>query len=183
MIVARGNAGLIMHIACWWMGHYWHHWHDDSGHHRRCTDCHLHILNGKTQKSEPKMITTLWLDSEYQGLDKGIRFAVRVLHAAGIETCQSCQGGEGHAYDRPSVDLIATGDDAGGFAALAALRKYGLPVAEVLIVWNIENGLPYEKLWRITFFKTMEARADEQPMFISGYRASPIPTPPEGAHE
>ena len=39
-------------------------------------------------------------DEWYQGLDKGIRFAVRVLHAAGIaDTCQSCEGGPGHAYE------------------------------------------------------------------------------------
>lgn len=109
----------------------------------------------------------------YQGLDKGIRFAVRVLHAAGgIETCQSCQGGKGHSYDVPTVDLLAGGDDANGFAALSALHAYGLPVAGVALHWNIQNGLPYEKLWRITFFRTMEARADDRPIFINGYVAS-----------
>jgi hypothetical protein len=109
----------------------------------------------------------------YRGLDPGIRFAVRVLHAAGgLETCQSCQGGKGHAYPEPSIDLIARGDDALGFRALAALQDRGLPASQVLIVWNIQNGLPYEKLWRIVFSKTMEARADELPMFIYGYRAT-----------
>src|ERR1035441_3826925 len=86
----------------------------------------------------------------YKDLDAGIRFAVRVLHAAGgIETCQSCQGGNGHSYDRPTIDMICTGDDARGFRALAALCDYGLPVAEIAIVFSIKNWLPYEKLWRI----------------------------------
>lgn len=123
-------------------------------------------------------------ESFYQQLDPGIRFAVRVLHAVGgIETCQSCAGsgafgagsgkqdGDRHAYLEPTVDLIAGGGDATGFAALAALHAYGLPVARVALVWNIQNGLPFEKLWRITFFKTMEERADDRPMFIYGYRA------------
>jgi hypothetical protein len=111
-------------------------------------------------------------ESFYQALDPGIRFAVRVLHAAGhVETCQSCQGGEGHAYDRPTVDLIAGSADAKGFMALSALVDYGLPVADVAILWHIKNGLPYEKLWRITFTKTMESRADEKPIFTYGYRA------------
>ena|ERR1035438_9034659 len=108
----------------------------------------------------------------YKELDAGIRFAVRVLHAAGgIETCQSCQGGKGHSYDRPTVDMIATGDGALGFRALAALADYGLPVFDVSIVWSIKNFLPYEKLWRVTFSQTMESRANEMPMFIHGYRA------------
>ncbi len=108
----------------------------------------------------------------YKGLDVGIRFAVRVLHAAGgVETCQSCQGGKGHSYDRPTVDMIATRDDALGFRALAALAYYGLPVADVAIVWNIANRLPFEKLWRITFTRTMEERAEETPLFVYGYRA------------
>ena len=106
----------------------------------------------------------------YQGLDHGIRFAVRVLHAAGgIETCQSCQGGKGHSYLEPSIDLIATGNDAVGFRALAALVDYGLPVSGIAIVWPVRHGLPYERLWRITFARTMEDRADERPMPVHGY--------------
>ena len=111
----------------------------------------------------------MWTDQEYSLLDPGIRFAVRVLHAYCIDTCQSCQGGDGHAYDHPTVDLIAS-DDAEGFAAIAVLRRYGLPVCELSIVWNIANGLPYEKLWRITFAKTMEGRANDRPNFVLGAR-------------
>jgi hypothetical protein len=103
----------------------------------------------------------------YTKLDEGIRFAVRVLHArGGIETCQSCEGGPGHAYDRPTIDLIAQGDDATGFAALAALQDYGLDVRDVSIVWNIKGGLPYEKIWRITFWNSAPERANEIPIFI-----------------
>lgn len=109
-------------------------------------------------------------ESFYQALDVGIRFAVRVLHAAGFETCQSCQGGEGHAYDDPTIEIVAGGDDAVGFGALSALRGYGLPVSEIAIVWPVRNGLPYEKLWRITFCGTLPNRADEQPTFVHGYR-------------
>jgi hypothetical protein len=113
--------------------------------------------------------TLVWPEKSYQSLDRGIRFAVRVLHAAGFETCQSCQGGKGHAYSEPTVDLRAEADDARGFGALAALRTYGLPIAEVAIVWPVQNGFPYEKLWRVTFSKTMEDRADEKPRFVFGY--------------
>lgn len=110
-------------------------------------------------------------DDWYQTLDRGIRFAVRVLHAAGFETCQSCQGGKGHAYDEPTVDMVSTGDDAEGFGALAALQSYGLPVSAVAIVWPVRNGLPYERLWRITFRREMAERANDTPIFIYGYQA------------
>jgi hypothetical protein len=113
----------------------------------------------------------MWPDESYKGLDAGIRFAVRVLHAAGFETCQSCQGGKGHAYDQPTVEMVSTGDDAEGFGALAALQSYGLPVADIAIRWPIRNGLPYERLWTITFRKPMEDRANDKPGFVYGYRA------------
>lgn len=109
----------------------------------------------------------------YPALDAGIRFAVRVLHAAGLETCQSCQGGKGHAYFEPTIDMISTGDDAEGFRALAALQSHGLPVSEIAIAWPVRHGLPYERLWRITFRKTMEDRANDRPMFIHGYLCDP----------
>jgi hypothetical protein len=115
----------------------------------------------------------MWPDKAYADLDVGIRFPVRVLHAAGFETCQSCQGGKGHAYDRPTVEMISAGDDAEGFGALAALQAYGLPVADIAIRWPIRHGLPYERLWTITFSKTMEDRANERPMFVRCYRAAP----------
>jgi hypothetical protein len=105
-----------------------------------------------------------WPEKSYKSLDPGIRFAVRVLHVAGFETCQSCQGGKGHAYSEPTIEMRALADDAVGFGAIAALQQYGLPVADVSIVWPLRNGLPYEKLWRITFFKTMEDRANEAPV-------------------
>jgi len=107
----------------------------------------------------------------YSGLDAGIRFAVRVLHAAGLDTCQSCQGGDGHSYLEPSVDMDACGDGADGFAALAALNAYGLEVSAVSIVWNVRHGLPYEKLWRLTLTRAVEERAEERPLFVWCYQA------------
>jgi hypothetical protein len=125
----------------------------------------------KTKQTAP-LRDMMCSEEFYQALDPGIRFAVRVLHASGgIETCQSCQGGKGHSYDRPTIDMIAGGCDAKGFLALSALVDYGLPVADIAILWNVKNGLPFEKLWRITFAETMETRADERPMFVASYRA------------
>ncbi len=111
-------------------------------------------------------------ESFYESLDDGIRFAVRVLHAANIDTCQSCEGGKGHSYDHPSIDLPATDRNSDGFAALAALESYGLTVSQVSIVWPVHSGMPYEKLWRLELVGKCTDRADEIPNFIYSYRAA-----------
>lgn len=116
--------------------------------------------------------TEMASEAFYAELDRGIRFPVRVLHAAGIATCQSCEGGEGHAYEGPTVDLPEWGpSDATGFAALDALNKYGLAVYSVAVVWNIERGLPHESLWRVVLRQPCPERADEMPIFVHGYKA------------
>lgn len=113
------------------------------------------------QNSHHKMETDKW----YSGLDDGIRFPVRVLHARGIETGQSCQGGDGHAYDHPTVDLLGATPGA-GFAALAALTEYGLRVRDVALLWTVDKDLPSESFWRITLWQAWPERANEKPMFV-----------------
>jgi hypothetical protein len=109
--------------------------------------------------------TEAWADVDYEALDVGIRFAVRVLHAAGISTCQSCQGGEGHAYVYPSIDMT----EARAFEAMAVLERYGIRVRDVSSIWRVEGGVPGEHIWRITLYEDVAARADERPMFIAAH--------------
>jgi hypothetical protein len=110
-------------------------------------------------------------ESFYKALDAGIRFPVRVLHAHGFDTCQSCQGGKGHSYFEPTIDMAAGGkSDVEGIAALGPLVQYGLPVSTVGLIWNIDEGLPYEKLWRITFSHHMLDRVNDKLIFEWGYR-------------
>jgi len=129
-----------------------------------------HVTSERSEANFPlrdMMMPEAW----YQTLDEGIRFAVRVLHAAGFETCQSCQGGKGHSYNDATVDMPTNTNDYEIFGALAALSAYGLPVESVAVVWNVQkHGLINEKIGRITFWRSMEERADEQPMFTWGYR-------------
>lgn len=110
----------------------------------------------------------------YQRIDSGIRFAVRVLHAHGFDTCQSCQGGKGHAYEWPTIDLSGgRSADAEGFGALRPLVAYGLGPMALSIVWDLDtSGLPYQRIWRIQFRTAAPDRADQKPMFVHGYRAT-----------
>jgi hypothetical protein len=92
-------------------------------------------------------MTTL---SEDLGLDIGIADAVRVLRDAGVETFESCEGGEGHAYPEPTVRFH--GENPEGFRALAAAMGAGLPVAELRRVWVMQDGDPVGPEWELVFY-------------------------------
>lgn len=82
-------------------------------------------------------------------LDSGITEIVRVLRAAGVETFESCQGGNGHAFPVPTVRFH--GDKIEGFRALAAALQSGLGVAELRRVWSVLDMEPVGPVWEITF--------------------------------
>ena len=85
-------------------------------------------------------------------LDPGIKKAVEILVKAGIETFESCQGGQGHAYPEPTVRFH--GDRSEGFRALAAALAAGLPVSDLRRVWPVVDGEPTGPWWEITFYPT-----------------------------
>src|SRR6185437_11899146 len=88
------------------------------------------------------------LDPRY-GLDPGIRHYVLILRSQGIETCQSCQGGPGHAYLEPTIEFY--GDKSAGPKAVAAALVHGLPVSDLRREWNIRDGEMNGPIWTITF--------------------------------
>lgn len=85
-------------------------------------------------------------------LDPGIRRAVEVLQAAGVETFESCQGGDGHAYPEPTVRFHGHRD--AGFRALAATMEVGLVVIALRRTWPIIDGEPTGPWWELTFAPT-----------------------------
>ena len=100
--------------------------------------------------------------SEY---DPGIRHYVEVLQEGGVETCQSCQGGPGHAYLEPTVDFLG-GQYAGPQAVAVALMR-GLPVYELLRVWHVRDGEMDGPIWRLTF----NCRSDEHQRQVAAREA------------
>lgn len=82
-------------------------------------------------------------------IDPGIKPHVIALREAGIETFESCQGGQGHAFHDPTVRFH--GDRSEGFRAFAAMTQCGLPVAELRRVWPINDGEPTGPWWELTF--------------------------------
>ena len=90
--------------------------------------------------------------TEYNSqLDKGIKRYVEILAAAGIETYESCEGGESHPFPEPSVRFH--GDNTEGFRALAVALQNDLPVLYLRRLWSIENLEPVGPTWEIVFTK------------------------------
>lgn len=109
----------------------------------------------------------LWLAD----VDAGIRFAVRVLDAAGIETYESCQGGEGHCAVLPFVRFH--GGISEGYKAYTAVATFGLPVMHLSRFWTTQDLELTGPKWELIFWRPMEERADEQLMFITETRPNP----------
>ena len=82
-------------------------------------------------------------------LDEGIRRYVLILRSGGIETFESCQGGEGHAMPEPTIRFH--GDTSDGWKALAVAMQRGLPVFKLSYVWTMIDSLPDGPCWEMTF--------------------------------
>ena len=82
-------------------------------------------------------------------LDPGIAPYVLALIEGGVETFESCEGGDGHALPEPTVRFF--GDASDGFRALAVAQKRGLPVATLRRAWPILDDEPTGPWWELTF--------------------------------
>ena len=83
-------------------------------------------------------------------LDPGIAHVVELMRSAGIETFESCDGGDGHAYPEPTVRFH--GDRSEGFRALAVVLQHGLRIGDLRRVWPIVEGEPTGPWWELTVY-------------------------------
>lgn len=82
-------------------------------------------------------------------LDPGIAAYVLALGEEGVDTFESCEGGDGHAYPEPTVRFH--GDRFEGFRALAMAQRRGLPVASLRRAWPILDDEPTGPWWEMVF--------------------------------
>lgn len=82
-------------------------------------------------------------------LDAGIRRAVLILRANGIETFESCEGGEGHAFPDPTVRFH--GGSWVGYKAFAIAMEHGLPVLHLRYSFTAVHGHLEAPCWELTF--------------------------------
>jgi hypothetical protein len=81
-------------------------------------------------------------------IDPGILGALEVLREAGIETFESCQGGEGHAYPEPTIRFH--GHPSEGFRAYAIALANGIDVLALRRVWDVLDQELTGPWWEIT---------------------------------
>lgn len=85
-----------------------------------------------------------------QELDPGIALIVNRLREYGVETYESCEGGEGHCFPEPTVRFAC--GDGGQWQALGVARMLDMPVTELRQVWTISrDGVPTGPNWEMVF--------------------------------
>lgn len=82
-------------------------------------------------------------------LDVGIADKVILLMDNGIETFESCDGGQGHAYAEPTIRFH--GGRAEGFKALYCMLQHGFKPSKIGRIWPIIDGEPVGPYWEIVF--------------------------------
>jgi hypothetical protein len=91
------------------------------------------------------------LDAWQRELDPGVSHYVKVLYEHGVETFESCEGGQGHCFPVPTIRFHGERDE--GFRALAIALQRSLPVADLRRVWSIEDREPVGPAWELTFWR------------------------------
>lgn len=86
-----------------------------------------------------------------EGLDEGVRPYVETLRADGIETYESCEGGEGHAFPVPTVRFYGTRGQ--GWRAFQVAQDHALPVAALRRTWSVIDGEATGPTWEMTFWR------------------------------
>jgi hypothetical protein len=82
-------------------------------------------------------------------LDPGIRRGVLILRSAGIETYESCEGGEGHSYPVPTISF--RGSAWAGYHAFSVAMEHGLPVTSLRRVYDVLEAQLQGPWWEMTF--------------------------------
>lgn len=85
-------------------------------------------------------------------LDEGIRPYVLALRSGGIETFESCEGGDGHAFTEPTIRFH--GGVSEGFKAFAVAKQLGLPVFKVRLSYTVADGILTGPWWEMVFATT-----------------------------
>lgn len=100
-------------------------------------------------RPDPESIQRAKELSFHPPLDEGICEIVAVLVANGVETFESCEGGDGHSFTWPTVRF--EGGTSEGLRALSVALENGLPVEGLRRAWGVVDGLIHGPWWEMTF--------------------------------
>ncbi len=82
-------------------------------------------------------------------IDPGIRRFVLILRSGGVDTFESCEGGEGHPFKEPTVRFM--GNTAEGYRAFSVAINYGLPVCKLRRYYQVIDCQLEGPWWEMTF--------------------------------
>jgi len=85
-------------------------------------------------------------------LDPGIREAVLILRRGGVETFESCQGGDGHPMPDPTIKFH--GSSWAGYRAFTVAMEHGLQVDTLRRVYGVVGGQLEGPWWELTLRTT-----------------------------
>ena len=93
-------------------------------------------------------------------IDDGIKHAVEVLQNGGVETFESCEGGEGHCSPEPFIRFH--GNAWAGYHAVAVAMSYGLPVLALHREYPVIDGELAGPYWQMIFRETVKKMPEER---------------------
>jgi hypothetical protein len=99
-------------------------------------------------------------------IDRGIAHAVKQLSDAGIETYESCEGGDGHAFTEPTIRFY--GGKAEGYRAAGIALQLGLPVTALRRFWSVIDGELTGPHWEMTFREQADGGQHQPPSGVLG---------------
>lgn len=99
-------------------------------------------------RPDPEALQRTQQDLASLDLDAGIRHAVEILVANGVETFESCEGGPGHAFPEPTIRF--EGEASEGLRALSVALENGLPVYRLRRTWGVIDGMIHGPWWELT---------------------------------
>jgi len=109
-----------------------------------------------TRQAAAKISAQLGCPETDLAIDAGIAPAVAILHANAVETFESCQGGEGHAFPEPTIRFH--GDAWEGLRAFSVAMQHGLPVLAVRRSYAVVDGQLVGPEWEMTFRQKLGER-------------------------
>ncbi len=100
---------------------------------------------------------SLHIPESYEGVtiphdyiwDPGIARVVRFFRENGVETYESCEGGEGHSFSEPTVRFHGLRYE--GLRVVALAQSRGLPVYDLWRLWSVIDGELTGPDWAISF--------------------------------
>ena len=84
-------------------------------------------------------------------LDAGIEKAVNILFDAGVETYESCEGGDNHAFPGPTIRFH--GDRFEGYRVFSIAMQHGLKVIGLRRIYDVLEGELVGPYWEMVFSK------------------------------